>query len=75
LRSYIHVVDEHSAPLDPNFTAAGRTETDAGSYCKVHRDQVTTCSRGSSREDGTTRNFQATALEKVVSWRIERVRN
>jgi protocatechuate 3,4-dioxygenase beta subunit len=26
---YIHVVDQHPAPLDPNFTGAGRTATDA----------------------------------------------
>ena len=25
---YIHVVDQHAAPLDPNFTGAGRTATD-----------------------------------------------
>jgi len=25
---YIHVVDQHPAPLDPNFTGAGRTMTD-----------------------------------------------
>ena len=30
---YIHVVDQHPAPLDPNFTGAGRVVTDAdGSY-------------------------------------------
>ena len=26
---YVHVVDQHAAPLDPNFTGAGRTVTDA----------------------------------------------
>ncbi|MDB5546636.1 MAG: pcaH [Tardiphaga sp.] len=26
---YIHVRDQHPAPLDPNFTGAGRTQTDA----------------------------------------------
>ncbi|RAI36053.1 protocatechuate 3,4-dioxygenase subunit beta [Rhodoplanes serenus] len=26
---YIHVVDRHPAPLDPNFTGAGRAKTDA----------------------------------------------
>ena len=26
---YIHVVDQHPAPLDPNFTGAGRAQTDA----------------------------------------------
>lgn len=26
---YVHVVDQHPAPLDPNFTGAGRTATDA----------------------------------------------
>lgn len=26
---YIHVVDQHPAPLDPNFTGAGRAVTDA----------------------------------------------
>lgn len=30
---YIHVVDQHPAPLDPNFTGAGRTLTDEnGNY-------------------------------------------
>ena len=29
---YIHVVDQHPAPLDPNFTGAGRTTTDADGY-------------------------------------------
>ena len=30
---YIHVVDQHPAPLDPNFTGAGRAVTDAnGTY-------------------------------------------
>lgn len=30
---YAHLVDQHSAPLDPNFTGAGRTLTDAqGNY-------------------------------------------
>jgi len=26
---YVHMVDQHAAPLDPNFTGAGRTVTDA----------------------------------------------
>ena len=26
---YIHVVDQHPAPLDPNFTGAGRAQSDA----------------------------------------------
>ena len=26
---YIHVIDQHPAPLDPNFTGAGRAKTDA----------------------------------------------
>lgn len=29
---YIHVRDQHPAPLDPNFTGAGRTQTDAAGY-------------------------------------------
>jgi len=30
---YVHVVDQHPAPLDPNFTGAGRAVTDAqGNY-------------------------------------------
>src|SRR6476660_5736004 len=29
---YIHVVDQHPAPLDPNFTGAGRAQTDAKGY-------------------------------------------
>jgi len=29
---YIHVVDQHPAPLDPNFTGAGRVATDASGH-------------------------------------------
>ena len=29
---YIHVVDQHPAPLDPNFTGAGRVKTDDSGY-------------------------------------------
>jgi len=29
---YIHVRDQHPAPLDPNFTGAGRTTSDASGY-------------------------------------------
>jgi protocatechuate 3,4-dioxygenase beta subunit len=29
---YIHVVDQHPAPIDPNFTGAGRAQTDASGY-------------------------------------------
>ena len=29
---YIHVIDQHDAPIDPNFTGAGRTVTDAKGY-------------------------------------------
>jgi protocatechuate 3,4-dioxygenase beta subunit len=29
---YIHVVDQHPAPLDPNFTGAGRAVTDEKGY-------------------------------------------
>jgi protocatechuate 3,4-dioxygenase beta subunit len=31
---YIHAVDQHPAPLDPNFTGAGRTQADASGYYK-----------------------------------------
>jgi protocatechuate 3,4-dioxygenase beta subunit len=31
---YIHVVDQHPAPLDPNFTGAGRAATDADGHYK-----------------------------------------
>ena len=31
---YIHVVDQHPAPLDPNFTGAGRAQTDSTGYYK-----------------------------------------
>jgi protocatechuate 3,4-dioxygenase beta subunit len=31
---YVHVVDQHPAPLDRNFTGAGRTQTDANGYYK-----------------------------------------
>ncbi len=31
---YIHVWDQHAAPIDPNFTGAGRTATDANGYYK-----------------------------------------
>ena len=29
---YVHVVDQHPAPLDPNFTGAGRAQSDAEGY-------------------------------------------
>ena len=29
---YVHVVDQHPAPLDPNFTGAGRAQSDAQGY-------------------------------------------
>jgi protocatechuate 3,4-dioxygenase beta subunit len=31
---YIHVVDQHPAPIDPNFTGAGRAKTDADGHYK-----------------------------------------
>ena len=31
---YIHVVDQHPAPLDPNFTGAGRAQSDGEGYYK-----------------------------------------
>src|SRR5881409_1298775 len=31
---YIHVVDQHPAPLDPNFTGAGRAQADSQGYYK-----------------------------------------
>ena len=31
---YVHIVDQHPAPLDPNFTGAGRTITDKNGYYK-----------------------------------------
>lgn len=31
---YIHVVDQHPAPIDPNFTGAGRCVTDADGHYK-----------------------------------------
>ena len=31
---YIHVVDQHPAPIDPNFTGAGRAKTDKDGYYK-----------------------------------------
>ena len=31
---YVHVVDQHPAPLDPNFIGSGRTATDANGYYK-----------------------------------------
>ena len=31
---YVHNVDQHPAPLDPNFTGAGRTVTDKNGYYK-----------------------------------------
>src|SRR6201989_348982 len=30
----LHVVDQHPAPLDPNFTGAGRAQTDGAGYYK-----------------------------------------
>ena len=38
---YRHAVDQHEAPLDPNFTGAGRCVTDAeGNYQGSHRNNV-----------------------------------
>lgn len=31
---YVHIRDQHPAPLDPNFTGAGRTQSDASGYYK-----------------------------------------
>ena len=31
---YVHIVDQHPAPLDPNFTGAGRAVTDKKGYYK-----------------------------------------
>ena len=31
---YIHIGDQHPAPIDPNFTGAGRAQTDAQGYYK-----------------------------------------
>ena len=31
---YVPIVDQHPAPLDPNFTGAGRTITDKNGYYK-----------------------------------------
>src|SRR6185436_14941149 len=31
---YVHVVDQHPAPLDPNFTGAGRAQSNAEGYYK-----------------------------------------
>src|SRR5512139_3915544 len=31
-RRYVHNVDQHTAPLDPKFTGAGRTITDKNGY-------------------------------------------
>ncbi|HVY59789.1 MAG TPA: protocatechuate 3,4-dioxygenase subunit beta [Xanthobacteraceae bacterium] len=31
---YVHVVDQHPAPLDPNFTGAGRAQTNQDGYYK-----------------------------------------
>ena len=31
---YVHLVDQHPAPLDPNFTGAGRTISDKNGYYK-----------------------------------------
>jgi protocatechuate 3,4-dioxygenase beta subunit len=33
---YIHVVDDHGAPLDPNFMGAGRCLTDAQGYYRLY---------------------------------------
>jgi protocatechuate 3,4-dioxygenase beta subunit len=33
---YIHVVDNHGAPLDPNFLGAGRCLTDAQGYYRLY---------------------------------------
>ena len=37
---YVHRVDQHPAPLDPNFTGAGRCLTDADGPLPVRHDQA-----------------------------------
>ncbi len=32
---YVHVIDQHPAPLDPNFTGAGRTGSDDKGWLRV----------------------------------------
>ena len=43
---YIHVVDQHPAPLDPNFTGAGRAQTDSERLLQLHHHQARRLSVG-----------------------------
>ena len=37
---YVHVNDQHAAPLDPNFSGAGRVVTDEAGPLQIHDDQA-----------------------------------
>ena len=43
---YVHVVDQHPAPLDPNFTGAGRARDRRGRLLQVHHHQARRLSVG-----------------------------
>ena len=45
---YIHVRDQHPAPLDPNFTGAGRAQSDAVRLLQVRHHQARRLSLGQS---------------------------
>ena len=45
---YVHVVDQHPAPLDPNFTGAGRAQSDARRLLPLRHHQARRLSLGQS---------------------------
>ena len=45
---YVHNVDQHPAPLDPNFTGAGRTVTDKKGYYRIYHGEAGRLSMGQS---------------------------
>ena len=47
---YIHVVDQHPAPLDPNFTGAGRTHDRRRGLLPLHHHQARRLSVGQSSQ-------------------------
>ncbi len=47
---YHHVVDQHPAPLDPNFSGAGRCLTDADGQLPLRHDQAGLVPLGQPRE-------------------------
>ena len=63
---YIHEVDQHPAPLDPNFTGAGRTVTDADGHLSVHHRQARRLSLAQPRQRLAARAHPLLAVWPIV---------